>query len=169
MWYWRHVTSCKDFVNELNDSVEVVLYGQEINEEIYAICKADMLIKGEDSEKIRGPSSTLSNDQFPEDRFDFMISNPPYGTKWEPDKDTVMKEAENGFEGRFGAGLPRINDGQLLFLEHMISKMKKNEKSRIAVITNGSPLFTGDAGSGESNIRKWIIENDFLRSYYWIT
>ena len=158
------LTSCKDFVNELNNTVEVVLYGQEINEEIYAICKADMLIKGEDSGNIKGPSSTLSDDQLPHDKFDFMISNPPYGRKWEQDKEVVLKEAEKGFSGRFGAGTPRINDGQLLFLEHMIFKMKENEKSRIAVITNGSPLFTGDAGSGESNIRKWIIENDYLEA-----
>jgi len=158
------LTSCKDFVNELNDTVEVVLYGQEINEEIYAICKADMLIKGEDSGNIKGPSSTLSDDQLPSDKFDFMISNPPYGRKWEQDKEVVLKEAEKGFSGRFGAGTPRINDGQLLFLEHMLSKMKESEKSRIAVITNGSPLFTGDAGSGESNIRKWIIENDYLEA-----
>lgn len=158
------LTSCKNFISELNDSMDVVLYGQEVNEEIYAICKADMLIKGENSENIKGPSSTLSDDQLTGDRFDFMISNPPYGRKWEQDKEVVLKEAEHGFEGRFGAGLPRINDGQLLFLEHMLSKMKKDEKSRIAVITNGSPLFTGDAGSGESNIRKWIIENDYLEA-----
>ena len=142
----------------------MVLYGQEVNEEIYAICKADMLIKGENSENIKGPSSTLSDDQLPDDWFDFMISNPPYGRKWEQDKEAVQKEAEKGFDGRFGAGLPRINDVQLLFLEHMLSKMKEDEKSRIAVITNGSPLFTGDAGSGESNIRRWIIENDFLEA-----
>lgn len=158
------LTSCKNFISELNDSVDVVLYGQEVNEEIYAICKADMLIKGENSENIKGPSSTLSDDQLPDDWFDFMISNPPYGRKWEQDKEVVQKEAEKGFDGRFGAGLPRINDGQLLFLEHMLSKMKEDEKSRIAVITNGSPLFTGDASSGESNIRRWIIENDFLES-----
>lgn len=158
------LTSCKDYISELNDSIEVVLYGQEVNEEIYAICKADMLIKGEISENIKGPSSTLSDDQLPNEKFHYMISNPPYGRKWEQDKEVVLKEAEKGFSGRFGAGLPRINDGQLLFLEHMLSKMKKDEKSRIAVITNGSPLFTGDAGSGESNIRKWIIENDYLEA-----
>ncbi len=158
------LTSCKDYIMGINDSVDIILYGQEINEEIYAICKADMLIKGEDSGKIRGPSSTLSDDQFPQDKFDFMISNPPYGRKWEGDKEVVMKEAERGFDGRFGAGTPKISDGQLLFLEHMLSKMKEEEKSRIAVITNGSPLFTGDAGSGESNIRKWIIENDYLEA-----
>lgn len=158
------LTSCENFIREFNTTADVVLYGQEINQEIYAICKADMLIKGEISDNIKGPSSTLSEDQLPTDRFDFMISNPPYGRKWEQDKDAVMKEAEQGFEGRFGAGLPRINDGQLLFLEHMLSKMKVDEKSRIAVITNGSPLFTGDAGSGESNIRKWIIESDYLEA-----
>jgi len=158
------LTSCKNYIQELNDSIDVVLYGQEVNEEIYAICKADMLIKGENAENIKGPSSTLSDDQLSDDRFDFMISNPPYGRKWEQDKEAVQKEAERGFEGRFGAGLPRINDGQLLFLLHMLSKMKNEEKSRIAVITNGSPLFTGDAGSGESNIRRWIIENDYLEA-----
>jgi len=158
------LTSCKNYIKELNDSIDVVLYGQEVNEEIYAICKADMLIKGEEAEHIKGPSSTLSDDKLPDDRFDYMISNPPYGRKWEQDKEAVYKEAEKGFDGRFGAGLPRINDGQLLFLEHMLSKMKSEEKSRIAVITNGSPLFTGDAGSGESNIRKWIIENDYLEA-----
>ena len=98
-------------------------------------------------------------------KFDYIISNPPYGKKWEQDEDAVCKEATKGFEGRFGVGTPRINDGQLLFLQHMISKMKVNgELSRIAAITNGSPLFTGDAGSGESEIRKWIIENDWLEA-----
>jgi len=158
------LTSCKDFVTKINDSIDVVLFGQEINEEIYAICKADMLIKGENSENIKGPTSTLSNDQFRGKRFDFMISNPPYGRKWERDEEVVKKEADNGFEGRFGAGLPRINDGQLLFLQHMISKFKAKEKSRLAVITNGSPLFTADAGGGESEIRKWMIENDFVEA-----
>ena len=158
------LSSCKEFISKLNEDVEVVLYGQEINEEIYAICKADMLIKGEDANNIRGPFSTLSKDQFPDLKFDYIISNPPYGRKWELDAEAVKKEAEKGFEGRFGAGLPRINDGQLLFLQHMISKMKIKEKSRIAVITNGSPLFTGDAGSGESDIRKWMIENDLIEA-----
>jgi len=158
------LTCCKDFMTSINKKVDVVLFGQELNEEIYAICKGDMLMKGENDENIRGPFSTLSKDQFPDERFDFIISNPPYGTKWEQDEDSIRKEAERGFEGRFGAGLPRINDGQLLFLQHMISKMKVNEKSRIAVITNGSPLFTGDAGQGESDIRKWMIENDFIEA-----
>ncbi|CAD7771095.1 N-6 DNA Methylase [Candidatus Methanoperedenaceae archaeon GB50] len=158
------LTSCKDFVTSMNKDVDVVLFGQEVNEETYAICKADMLMKGEDDENIRGPFSTLSKDQFPDNRFDFIISNPPYGRKWEQDEEAVKREAEKGFEGRFGAGLPRINDGQLLFLQHMISKMKVKEKSRIAVITNGSPLFTGDAGQGESDIRKWMIENDYIEA-----
>lgn len=158
------LTSCKEFVRKINDFVDIVLFGQEVNEEIYAICKADMLMKGENDENIKGPFSTLSKDQFKDQKFDFMISNPPYGRKWEQDEAEVTKEAEKGFQGRFGAGLPRINDGQLLFLQHMVSKMKAKEKSRIAVITNGSPLFTGDAGSGESDIRKWTIENDFVEA-----
>ena len=119
---------------------------------------------GEDAENIKGPSSTLSDDQLKDNKFDYMISNPPYGRDWEQDKEVVDAEAEKGFDGRFGAGLPRKSDGQLLFIQHMISKMKDNGKSRIAVITNGSPLFTGDAGSGESNIRKWIFEKDLLEA-----
>lgn len=158
------LTSCKEFITQNNPKMDVVLYGQEINDEIYAICKADMLMKGEDAENIKGPSSTLSDDQLSANKFDYMISNPPYGRDWEQDKEVVTAESEQGYEGRFGAGLPRKSDGQLLFIQHMISKMKDNGKSRIAVITNGSPLFTGDAGSGESNIRKWIFENDYLEA-----
>lgn len=159
------LTSCKEFITKSNPDIDVVLYGQEINDEIYAICKADMLMKGEYAENIKGPSSTLSYDQLKANKFDYMISNPPYGRDWEQDKEIVTKEAEeDGFDGRFGAGLPRKSDGQLLFIQHMISKMKDNGKSRIAVITNGSPLFTGDAGSGESDIRKWILENDYLEA-----
>ena len=158
------LTSCEDFIMSINKEVDVVLFGQEVNPEIYAICKADMLMKGENDKNIRGPFSTLSKDQFHDDKFDFIISNPPYGRKWEQDADAVKNEAERGFGGRFGAGLPRINDGQLLFLQHMISKMKLKEKSRVAVITNGSPLFTGDAGQGESDIRKWMIESDFVEA-----
>lgn len=158
------LTSCKEFITKNNPDIDVVLYGQEINDEIYAICKADMLMKGEDADNIKGPFSTLSNDKLKDNKFDYMISNPPYGRDWEQDKEAVDAEAKKGFDGRFGAGLPRKSDGQLLFIQHMISKMKTNEKSRIAVITNGSPLFTGDAGSGESNIRKWIFENDYLEA-----
>lgn len=158
------LTSCKEFITKDNPDIDVVLYGQEINDEIYAICKADMLIKGENANNIKGPFLTLSNDKLKDNKFDYMISNPPYGRDWEQDKQIVDAEAEKGFDGRFRAGLPRKNDGQLLFIQHMISKMKTNGKSRIAVITNGSPLFTGDAGSGESNIRKWIFENDYLEA-----
>ena len=159
------LTSANNYINEINPEGTVVLFGQELNDEIYAVCKADMLIKGEEADNIKGPLSSLSKDQFPDKHFDYIISNPLYGTKWENDKKAVMDEAEKGFEGRFGAGTPRINDGQLLFVQHMISKMKVNdERSRIACITNGSPLFTGDAGSGESDIRKWIIENDYLEA-----
>jgi len=143
---------------------DIVLFGQELLEEIYAICKADMLMKGENSENIQGPFSTLSKDKFPDLKFDFIISNPPYGKKWEQDEEAVRKEAGKGFEGKFGAGLPRINDGQLLFLQHMVSKIKSKERTKIAAITNGSPLFTGDAGQGESDIRKWMIENDLIEA-----
>jgi type I restriction enzyme M protein len=158
------LTGAKTYILSINPDVDVILYGQELNEETYAICKADMLMKGENSDYIKGPYSTLSQDQFKEEKFDFIISNPPYGMKWENDQEEVEKEAKKGDQGRFGAGLPRINDGQLLFIQNMIAKMKKNEKSRIAAITNGSPLFTGDAGQGESDIRKWIIENDMLEA-----
>jgi len=159
------LTSCEEFIKNKNPHTKVVLYGQEINNEIYAICKADMLIKGEGADNIKGPSSTLSDDRLKDKKFHYIISNPPYGRDWELDKEVVEAEAEElGFNGRFGAGTPRKSDGQLLFIQHMISKMKTDEKSRIAVITNGSPLFTGDAGSGESNIRKWIFENDYLEA-----
>lgn len=158
------LTSCKEYMQNINPDIDIVLYGQEIQDEIYAICKADMLMKGEKAENIKGPYSTLSNDKLPNQKFDYMISNPPYGRDWETDEDEVKAEAEQGYNGRFGAGLPRKSDGQLLFIQHMISKMKTNDKSKIAVITNGSPLFTGDAGSGESNIRKWIFENDYLEA-----
>ncbi len=158
------LTSCEEFIHNKNHNTKVVLYGQEINSEIYAICKADMLIKGENAENIKGPSSTLSDDKLKDKKFHYIISNPPYGRDWELDREVVEAEVELGFNGRFGAGTPRKNDGQLLFIQHMISKMKPNEKSRIAVITNSSPLSTGDVGSGESNIRKWIFEEDYLEA-----
>ncbi|MCK9272677.1 type I restriction-modification system subunit M [Candidatus Gracilibacteria bacterium] len=160
------LTNAKTYIKEkINPKADIVLYGQEINPKTFAVSKSDMLLKGEESGNIRGPFSTLGNDLFPNEKFDYILSNPPYGTKWEADEDFVKKEAELGENGRFGAGLPRINDGQLLFLQHMISKMKTNgEKSRISVITNGSPLFTGDAGSGESDIRKFLIESDYLEA-----
>ena len=140
------------------------MYGQEINDRIFALCKSDMLMKGKDFENIKGPSSTLSDDKFKGETFDYIISNPPYGKNWKSDANAVMAEVALGDRGRFGAGVPPKRDGQLLFIQHMISKMHKNKKSRIAVITNGSPLFNGDAGQGESEIRKMIFENDYLET-----
>ena len=167
------LTVSKDYIKKsINQNASIFLYGQELNPVTYAVCKSDMLLKGEDSEKIRGgekdhsQASTLSNDQFIDQKFDYQISNPPYGVDWKKDKESVDREAERGFAGRFGAGLPRISDGQLLFLQHMVSKMKNTTDGggRIAVVFNGSPLFTGDAGSGESEIRRWILENDLLET-----
>ncbi len=161
------LTSCEEFIHDKNPNVEVLLYGQELKSRIYAICKSDMLMKGGKSENIKGPSSTLSDDQLHNEKFDYIISNPPYGTKWKNDKDAVLKEMKKGYDGRFGAGKPPIDDAQLLFIQHMISKMHPKESgksSRIAVITSGSPLVNGDAGSGESDIRKWVLENDLLET-----
>lgn len=143
----------------VSSKVKVNLYGQELNPQTYAICKSDFLITGEDPDNIRVGSS-LSNDHFSGKKFDYQISNPPFGVSWKSEEDFVKSESQNP-NGRFSVGTPRTSDGSLLFLQHMISKMKP-EGSRIGVIFNGSPLFTGDAGSGESEIRKWIIENDWL-------
>lgn len=159
----------QEYLRELNPTAHFEFFGQEINEESYAICKADILIKGEEAKNIAF-GNTLSHDAFPSMKFDYMITNPPYGVEWKPAEQAVKEEHENkGFNGRFGAGLPRISDGQLLFLQHLVSKMKpvttENPKgSRIAIIMNGSPLFTGDAGSGESEIRRYLIENDLVES-----
>ncbi|MCT4778857.1 SAM-dependent methyltransferase [Exiguobacterium soli] len=139
----------------------------QINGESYAICKADLLIKGEDARNIR-LGNTLSNDQFSQERFDYLISNPPYGVDWRSYQKPIIDEHENlGTNGRFGPGTPRSSDGQLLFLLHLISKMKpitaeNPQGSRLAIIMNGSPLFTGDAGSGESEIRRYVLENDLV-------
>jgi len=153
----------EQYVKELNPKAELKVFGQEINPESYAICKADMLIKGQNPSNIKF-GNTLSNDQLAEEQFDYQISNPPFGVDWKKVEKLIKEEADKkGMDGRFGAGLPRINDGSLLFLQHMISKMKPNG-SRIAIVFNGSPLFTGAAESGESNIRKWIIENDWLEA-----
>jgi len=160
------LTVAKDEITHLNSTAHVELFGQELNEKTYAIAKADLLIKGENADNIK-QGNTLNKDQLPNEKFDFLISNPPYGTEWKKVEKDVKSEAEHlGFDGRFGAGLPRINDGSFLFLQHMISKMKPLSEggSRIAIIFNGSPLFTGDAGSGESEIRRWIIENDWLEA-----
>ena len=150
----------------INSSAIIKLFGQELNDESYAICKADMLIKGQDPKNIvRG--NTLSADGFPNDKFDYGAANPPFGVDWKKVLDFVKSEHERrGFAGRFGPGLPRISDGSLLFLMHLISKMRPKEDGggRIGIVLNGSPLFTGDAGSGESEIRRWVLENDLLEA-----
>lgn len=137
---------------------EIKTYGQEINEQSYAIARSEALITGGDVENIRH-GNTLTDDKFPNERFHYQFANPPYGVSWNKDYDYVLNESANP-SGRFSAGLPSKSDGQLLFLQHMVSKMEK--KGKIAVVTNGSPLFSGNAGGGESNIRKWLIESDFL-------
>lgn len=150
--------------NEDPDSSIMNLYGQDVNEEIYAICRSDLMIKGQNPENIRFGNS-FSDDRFESEHFDYMLSNPPFGVNWKKVEKVVKDEYESkGFDGRFGAGLPSISDGSLLFLQHMVSKMKrpKDGGSRLAIVFNGSPLFTGSAGSGPSDIRKWIIENDLL-------
>ena len=149
----------KYFSEQINPDAEIQLFGQELNAQTYAICKSDMLITGENPGAIRHGSS-LSNDRFPGERFDYMITNPPFGVSWKSDEEVVKNEAKNP-NGRFSAGTPRSSDGALLFLQHMLSKME-DRGSRVGIVFNGSPLFTGDAGSGESEIRKWIIENDWL-------
>jgi type I restriction enzyme M protein len=149
-----------------NLTATIIPFGQELNPETYATCKSDMILKGNDSGNI-ALGNSFSEDHFRGKQFDYMLSNPPFGVEWKKVQKFITDEAEKqGFGGRFGAGLPRISDGSLLFLQHMISKMTPKDKggSRIAIVFNGSPLFTGDAGSGESNIRKWIIENDMLES-----
>lgn len=156
----------ESYIKNLNSEAQPHLFGQDWNDDAYAICRADMLIKGEDSENIK-PDCTFEKDGFPKHKFDYMLANPPFGVEWKQQQKTIQNEASTlGYDGRFGAGLPRINDGSLLFLQHMISKMRRPEEggSRIGIVFNGSPLFTGDAGSGESNIRQWIIENDWLEA-----
>ena len=158
-------------LKEFNPDARLEVFGQEINPESYAICKSDMLIKGQNPANIKF-GNTFTIDGLRDERFDYMLSNPPYGVDWKKAKKIITDEHnDQGYAGRFGAGLPRINDGSLLFLQHMISKMKpppshKEESggSRIGIVFNGSPLFTGQAGSGESNIRQWIIENDWLEA-----
>ena len=147
------------FREQINSDANIRLLGQELNAQTYAICKSDMLIIGEDPDNIRHGSS-LSDDQFQGQRFDYMITNPPFGVSWKSDEEAVKAEAQNA-NGRFSAGTPRSSDGALLFLQHMLSKME-DRGSRVGIVFNGSPLFTGDAGSGESEIRRWIIENDWL-------
>lgn len=153
----------EQYLKELNPESSLVLFGQEINPESYAICKSDMLIKGQEVNNIKF-GNTFTVDGLQSERFNYMLSNPPFGVDWKKAEKVIKKEASDmGFSGRFGAGLPRINDGSLLFLQHMISKMNP-DGSRIGIVFNGSPLFTGAAGSGESEIRRWIIENDWLEA-----
>jgi type I restriction enzyme M protein len=161
------LTIAKEHVlKDINQKATVELFGQDINDETYAVCKSDMLIKGENADNIK-PDSSFSKDGFKGKTFDYILSNPPYGKEWKQDEEFIKDEYNRGSAGRFGAGLPRIDDGQLLFLQHMIAKMHSpdsNELTRIAIVFNGSPLFSGDAGSGESEIRRWIIENDWLEA-----
>lgn len=155
----------EEYLHELNAATELLVFGQELNDQTFAICKADMLIKGNDANFIKD-GNTLSNDQFEGQKFDYIISNPPFGREWKNEKTKVEAEAKRGFAGRFGAGVPAVSDGQMLFLLTAISKMKEPSDggSRIAIIHNGSPLFTGDAGSGPSEIRRYILENDLLEA-----
>ena len=168
------VTITKDHVHGnggrggINPGAEIHLFGQEVNPETFAVCKSDLFMKdptGRDADNIVF-GSTLANDRHAGRMFDYQIANPPYGKDWKRDEDAVEAEHERGLAGRFGAGLPRISDGQLLFLQHMLAHMKPVDEggARVAIIMNGSPLFTGDAGSGESEIRRWILENDWLEA-----
>ena len=155
------LTIGKEWIHKnINKDLKVELFGQELNDVTYAICKSDFLMSDENPENIQGPHSSLSEDKHQDRKFDYMITNPPFGESWKSEEDFVKNEEKNP-NGRFFAGTPRTSDGSLLFLQHLISKMEPSG-SRIGIVFNGSPLFTGDAGSGESNIRKWIIENDLL-------
>ena len=160
------------YIRDLNAQARPLLFGQDWNDEAWAVCKSDMLIKGEDADNIV-LGDTFTRDGFARDRdnqkitFDYMLANPPFGVEWKQQLRYIEHERDSlGYDGRFGAGTPRVNDGALLFLQHMISKMRtpKAGGSRIGIVFNGSPLFTGDAGSGESEIRRWIIENDWLEA-----
>lgn len=154
------LSASMEYASKLNSSSKMIVYGQELNEQTYAICKADMLIKGEDSNNIR-KGNTLSDDKFPKEKFDYIMMNPPFGREWKSEKSAVESEAKRGVDGRFPAGTPAISDSQLLFLQNAVSKMK-HDGSKIAIIHNGSALFKGDAESGESEIRRYVIENDLL-------
>ena len=165
---WEKGVKVNPLATAVNPDAGIHLFGQEVNPETFAVCKSDLFMKSKDSrdadEILFG--STLSNDRHASDNFDYMIANPPYGKDWKRDQDAVRAEHDRGAAGRFGPGLPRISDGQLLFLLHMLAHAKDpaGGGSRIAIIMNGSPLFTGDAGSGESEIRRWILENDWLEA-----
>jgi type I restriction enzyme M protein len=156
----------EEYLHELNPLASFELFGQQLLPESYAVCRADMLMKGHDPSRV-ALGNTLTADAHPGARFDYLLSNPPFGVEWKKEKERVTREhTEQGVNGRFGAGLPRVTDGAFLFLQHMISKMKPvaDGGSRIAIVFNSSPLMTGDAGSGESEIRRWIIEHDWLEA-----
>ncbi|MGW4647069.1 type I restriction-modification system subunit M [Kitasatospora sp. NPDC004289] len=163
------LSAADDHIAALNPGAKVEVYGQELNPESWAICRSDLMIKGQDPDNIAFGNS-FSDDGHKREKFDYLLANPPFGVEWKKVKDDVEHEYETlGHSGRFGAGLPRINDGSLLFLQHMLSKMKPVDVnggggSRVAIVFNGSPLFTGAAESGESNIRRWILENDWLEA-----
>lgn len=166
------LSEAEKYIRALNSDAKPLLFGQDWNDESWAVCKSDMLIKGEEADNIVLDDS-FTKDGFDRDAegkkitFDYMLANPPFGVEWKQQQRFIEQERHTlGYDGRFGAGTPRINDGALLFLQHMLSKMRQPKKggSRIAIVFNGSPLFTGDAGSGESNIRQWIIENDWLEA-----
>ena len=155
------LTIGKEWIHQnVNPNLKIDLYGQELNDVTYAICKSDLLMMNENPENIHGPCSSLSDDRLQGRKFDYMITNPPFGVSWKSEKEFVDEESKDP-NGRFFIGTPRTSDGSLLFLQNLIQKMNP-EGSRIGIVFNGSPLFTGDAGSGESEIRKWIIENDWL-------
>ncbi len=160
------------YIRDLNAHAQPKLYGQDLNDEAWSVCKSDMLIKGEDADQIiLGDTFTKDGFEWTEDgkkwTFDYMLANPPFGVEWKQQQRFIENERDTlGMAGRFGVGTPRVTDGALLFLQHMVSKMRapKDGGSRIAIVFNGSPLFTGDAGGGESEIRRWIIENDWLEA-----
>lgn len=156
----------EEYLRELNPAARLEVFGQELNDETYAICQSDMMLKGYDPSNIK-PGNSFTKDGFAGKHFDYFLANPPYGVEWKKVETFIRNEQEkSGYEGRFGAGLPRINDGSFLFLQHMVSKWKSVEDggSRLGIVLNGSPLFTGGPGSGESEIRRWIIENDWLEA-----
>jgi len=155
-----------EYLAEHNPDARLTMFGQELNDESYAICKADMLIKGQDVANIK-PGNTFADDGHPHRKFDYMLSNPPFGVEWKKVEKEIRKEHESeGFNGRFGPGLPRVSDGSLLFLLHLLSKMRpaRDGGSRFGIVLNGSPLFTGGAGSGESDIRRYVLENDLVEA-----
>jgi type I restriction enzyme M protein len=161
------LTAAEDHIKSINPKAEVYLFGQEVNAESWAVCQSDMLMRQEPGRQQRGRvhfGNSFTDDGYPHQKFDYMLANPPFGVEWKKVKDHIEHETELGHAGRFGAGTPRINDGSFLFLQHMISKMEpvEGKGARLAIVFNGSPLFTGGAESGESRIRQWILENDWL-------